>query len=461
VSRTRILLTQDDPSAVGWLHGLPNVGSTIAVEAPIRLPFRQPRGGRATGFGATDGIATTDLIHYNMRPMSGFYCVTVAYWAYARSQGGGGFGRVLVGGDEWYAHVGSGTGDKWGFSRRYSVTDCATDSATAVATNAWVNVCSTNDLNLAYNAPFTRFWINGVLDAAGGPTTPSGTPNLTTTTTVNAQLGNRESDSARCFDGKLAHVAVWNRVLTAQEIRRQMKRGPMSVPNGLAFYDPLDGGAALVGVSRRAISGTKWHAIPVVASLPVASRARFYDLAAITTPALDHWFPLSTATTDGLFLKLQIGGSAPGTSMLGTGWHVDATAANQYSRMAKGVVRLASTFSGTAQPSGGPDSSLGDGWRTEHQWTVSKPAGTWTFPIPFIASAAGEEGAQAAVCLRMWVSDNADGSTPTEITSGATVGTTVTDLQSEAEQVSLVTISLGAVSFTAKYIFLQVALKVV
>ena len=177
--------------------------------------------------------------------------------------------------------------------------------------------------------------------------------------------------------------------------------------------------------------------------------------------ALDHWFPLATSTTDGLFLELQVGGTAPATSTLTTGWHVDATAAGNYSRMAKGVVRLAGTFSGTAQPSGGPDSTLKDCWRTENKWTVSEPAGDWTIPIPVIASAAGEEGAQVAVVVRLWYSANADGSTPTEITSGATVGTTVTALQSEAAQVSTATIALGAVSFTAKYIFLQVALKVV
>ena len=172
----------------------------------------------------------------------------------------------------------------------------------------------------------------------------------------------------------------------------------------------------------------------------------------------DHWFPLSTTTADG-WLKLQVGGTAPADATLGTGWHVDDLAAGQYARMAAGVVRNKSTFSGTAQPSGGPDSTLKDCWRTENKWTVSEPAGNWIIPLPVIASAAGEEGAQVAVVVRLWHSDNADGSTPTEITSGATVGTTVTALQSEAAQVSAATITLGAVSFTAKYIFLQVALE--
>jgi hypothetical protein len=129
--------------------------------------------------------------------------------------------------------------------------------------------------------------------------------------------------------------------------------------------------------------------------------------------------------------------------------------------MEAGVVRATTAFSGTAQPSGGPDNTLKDCWRSDKKLTVDIPSGTWTIPVPFIASAEGQEGAGCRVRVRLWRSANADGSTPTEITSGASVGSTVTNLQSEAASISTVTVALGALSWTAQYLFLQVALETV
>lgn len=178
----------------------------------------------------------------------------------------------------------------------------------------------------------------------------------------------------------------------------------------------------------------------------------------LTAPGADFWFPLSTTTADGWPL-LQVGGTAPADATLATGWCVTGLAAGQYARMAGGVKRLASTFSGTAQPSSGPDSALKDCWRSENKLTVTIPAGDWTIPVPLIAESTSAEGANVRVRIRLWSSVNADGSAATELTAGAVVGTSVTTLQSEAASISTATITLGAVSFTAQYLFLQVALE--
>lgn len=47
-------------------------------------------------------------------------------------------------------------------------------------------------------------------------------------------IGNRDSED-RTFDGFIALVARWNRVLTLGELRRAQRFGPLSVPKGLAF----------------------------------------------------------------------------------------------------------------------------------------------------------------------------------------------------------------------------------
>lgn len=175
---------------------------------------------------------------------------------------------------------------------------------------------------------------------------------------------------------------------------------------------------------------------------------------------VDYWYLLNSTTPDG-WMKLQVGGTAPATTTTGTGWDVTGVAATQYSRLEAGVIRAPGTFSGTAQPSSGPDNTLKDCWRTQNKVTVDIPAGTWTIPVPVIAYSAIWEGATARVRVRLWQSSNADGSSATELTSGAVTGTTVTALQSEASSISTATVSLGAIVFTSKYLFVQIALETV
>jgi hypothetical protein len=172
----------------------------------------------------------------------------------------------------------------------------------------------------------------------------------------------------------------------------------------------------------------------------------------------DHWFPTNGVTVDGWPL-LQVGGLAPADATTSQGWYVEGVAAGQFSRMEAGVIRAAETFGATPQPSGGPDNTLKDGYRTENKWTVSEPPGDWTFPIPAIAVLGA--GASVRLRIRLWVSDNADMSSPTEVTSGAVVGTSITDLQAGTASLSTCTATLGAVAFTAKYIQLQIAAETV
>lgn len=172
-----------------------------------------------------------------------------------------------------------------------------------------------------------------------------------------------------------------------------------------------------------------------------------------------NWYFLST-TTDGWGV-LQVGGSAPSDATVSTGWMMYGVSTAQYSRMAFGSVRATDTFSGTAQPSSGPDNTLKDAWRTTSAISGTIAAGSWKMHLPCIAPLEGAEGANLRLRLRIWKSANADGSSPTEITSGTQVGSTITDLQSTSPQISSFAFTLSEITLSSDYLFVQVAAETV
>ena len=161
----------------------------------------------------------------------------------------------------------------------------------------------------------------------------------------------------------------------------------------------------------------------------------------------------------GVFRALQVGGSVPATTTTSTGWVVGTVSPTAYSQMASNTERASSTFSSTAQPpDSGPDSTLGDGFRTENVVNGYWAAGTWTIPIPVIRVTAGTT-ADGRVRVRLWRSPNADGSAATEVTSGVQTGTTVTNL-TNVEQISTVTATVNEFGCVDEYLFLSVAWEI-
>jgi hypothetical protein len=166
---------------------------------------------------------------------------------------------------------------------------------------------------------------------------------------------------------------------------------------------------------------------------------------------------LGTANGDG-WGDVQLGGSAPSSSTMSTGWTVGSTAADNYSEMAFGTERPANTFSGTAAPGASPNNTLKNGWRLGPTPGVFS-AGDWPVSLPAIAVDQG--GTQdGAFRLRMFSSDNADGSSATELTSGAVQLSTLTNIATGAEQAGTATLT-GIPSIPAgKYIFFCCAWRV-
>lgn len=128
--------------------------------------------------------------------------------------------------------------------------------------------------------------------------------------------------------------------------------------------------------------------------------------------------------------------------------------------MAYGSERASTAFGGTAQPAGDPDNSTGDCFRSTSALTGDFATGVWTITVPVIA-VTGASGQDGRVRVRIWKSSNATGTSPTEITSGAVVGTTVTDLTTGAEQTSVATTSsITGFSLSAEYLFVQIAWEI-
>jgi len=169
---------------------------------------------------------------------------------------------------------------------------------------------------------------------------------------------------------------------------------------------------------------------------------------------------LDSAASGSNFGQLQIGGSAPSAATTTTGWTVDTVAATNYALLDYGVERLSTTFSGTAEPAGNPDNTLGDCFRSTNVMTGDFATGVWTITVPVIA-VTGASGQDGRVRVRLWKSANATGTTPTEITSGAVVGTAVTNLATGAEQTSVATTSsITGFSMTSEYLFVQIAWEI-
>lgn len=109
-------------------------------------------------------------------------------------------------------------------------------------------VCTVN------NATGLRFYVNGVEDA----NSPVSTANIDTIDGLTAafELGRRET-AATYLDGQIAHLHVFNRALSAGEIK-QIMHYPGSLRRSLLLYAPLWGGSP-----EKDYSGNKNNSISV------------------------------------------------------------------------------------------------------------------------------------------------------------------------------------------------------
>jgi hypothetical protein len=147
------------------------------------------------------------------------------------------------------------------------------------------------------------------------------------------------------------------------------------------------------------------------------------------------------------------------TGALATGW-TPGSGSSGYSLMLWGTRRAAATFAAPAQPASAPTTNdcarTTDGTGTG-KYTGAFVAGTWTLAATL--SSAVASGSNVKLEFRLWRSVNADGSSATEITSGAVETNAFTAVDSGNNLVSG-TFNPGAISLSGEYLFLQVACRI-
>lgn len=148
--------------------------------------------------------------------------------------------------------------------------------------------------------------------------------------------------------------------------------------------------------------------------------------------------------------------TSPGANAtIGTGWTVATEPAGDSASMQAAVERAAGNFTTSAKPSIAPSSSLGDAFRAG-PFTGTFNAGTWSLIAAVLAvDAGGWHDGHAR--WRVWKSINANGSSPTELTTATLVGSSVVNLGIGGQQSSSVNWSPGAIALNSEYLFFQLA----
>jgi len=122
------------------------------------------------------------------------------------------------------------------FFRNGSGSQLDKTTTTGLFTNTgWYHILATHDGVMTTHSS-VHIYINGTEPSYGGGTNGSSE----VTSNSGFELGGRSSDDARNFDGRLAEIGVWNRVLAAGEIAALAARcAPSFFPRTLKFYPNL------------------------------------------------------------------------------------------------------------------------------------------------------------------------------------------------------------------------------
>lgn len=135
--------------------------------------------------------------------------LTIGAMIYPRTLGGGGFGRIIE-----------------NFKTRFFVytnnclastsdgTNTIFSSNNSIFMNQWHYVLLTRT-----SSGITNFYINGIL--SGTANQSAGSPSMGTTNII---IGNNSVALNRGFDGLIDSVKIWNRVLTASEIKKEFNQ---------------------------------------------------------------------------------------------------------------------------------------------------------------------------------------------------------------------------------------------
>lgn len=184
----------------------------------------------ARGFGATDGGSTSDLI---TTAYSGdAQLMSWAAWVYQRSSGAGTFGRAVAQ-QSGKALIATGSPDRLSLLVTWS--GASAQWSVPISLSTWYHLVVTYDHGSTANDPV--MYLNGSSATVTEITAPAGT--YTAPGNVYT-LGNRPALD-RCWDGRLAEVAIWSGVALSAAQAAQLARGasPLHYRTGLVCYVPM------------------------------------------------------------------------------------------------------------------------------------------------------------------------------------------------------------------------------
>lgn len=219
------------------------------------------------GVTVRDFNGTTDLISFTSIAQT---TVTMCGWAYVDAAGDSDFPRVfdtpayqLYFGKDTTTPL-SGDDNTLKFSSIRTIDGVWNTPASSHANGKWIHCAVTYDSADTANDPL--LYLNGVSQVVAEQTLPVGgqADNSGTGT-----MGNNAAQT-RSLDGKLAHLHVYNRILSPNEIN-QVMRIPGSVRAGLQGYYPLWGGTPESDYSGNNRPGTLTGTTLVSNGPPVSS----------------------------------------------------------------------------------------------------------------------------------------------------------------------------------------------
>jgi hypothetical protein len=216
------------------------------------------------------GLASTDVV--TVADTTSPAAVSYHFWIYTLGLGGANAGRVFdkrSGADAQAEVIYIQTGNILRYERNRSTTSGIWRTDGIVVLSTWQafgfridNTLTTNDGE----------WFSGGLPVT---TVEFSTPNGTLITNTSPySIGNRSSDVARNWNGYIAHIAKWSRLVTDAEFalmgRTPLALAPSSYPDSAVWYLPfIDGtsdfygkvttvsGGALVSNNPSVLSGSQ------------------------------------------------------------------------------------------------------------------------------------------------------------------------------------------------------------
>ena len=206
----------------------------------------------ARGFNTTLGVDANDKIVSALTAHS-----TLRTWACLMNvhlDGGSSAGRIFDKLVSTSTELLVCTRTSMNFQRASSGTT-GTWTWTSPSADTWHSAIVTYDAGALSNIPI--LYLDGVAQSTTGATQPTGTLN----TSAEAYcFGNRASDNLRVFDGQLAEIAIWDRILAADEAASLGSMtdslAVLGLLNGLVEYLPCVRAAVSYKLANPTITGT-------------------------------------------------------------------------------------------------------------------------------------------------------------------------------------------------------------